>query len=101
MAVRINTAAMTNEELVGLIQSGVETECAYQQLFINLKPIILGEAQMYRSQMIDLTQMTFCRKGISSFGRRFPMAVSKAANSPITTFRRFDADTLAFTAVTH
>lgn len=45
MTERINTAAMTNEELVSLIQSGVETECAYQQLFINLKSIILGEAQ--------------------------------------------------------
>lgn len=46
MAEKINTAAMTNEELVSLIQSGVETECAYQQLLINLKSIILGEAQM-------------------------------------------------------
>ncbi len=45
MAERINTAAMTNEELVSLIQRGVETECAYQQLFIDLKPIIPGEAQ--------------------------------------------------------
>lgn len=53
MAEKIDTAAMTNEELVSLIQSGVEMEDAYQQLFINLKPIILGEAQMYRSQMVD------------------------------------------------
>lgn len=63
MAERINTAAMTNEELVSLIQSGVETEDAYQQLFINLKPIILGEAQMYRSQMIDFDTDDFLQEG--------------------------------------
>lgn len=54
MAERIDTAIMTNEELVSMIQNGVETESAYQQLFINLKPIILGEAQMYRSQMSEI-----------------------------------------------
>ena len=63
MAERINTAAMTNEELVSLIQNGVETECAYQQLFINLKPIILGEAQMYRSQMVDFDTDDFLQEG--------------------------------------
>lgn len=63
MAEKINTAAMTNEELVSLIQRGVETECAYQQLFINLKPIILGEAQMYRSQMIDFDTDDFLQEG--------------------------------------
>ena len=63
MTERINTAAMTNEKLVSLIQSGVETECVYQQLFINLKPIILGEAQMYRSQMIGFDTDDFLQEG--------------------------------------
>ena len=63
MTQRINTAAMTNEELVDQIQRGVETECAYQQLFINLKPIILGKAQMYRSQMINFDTDDFLQEG--------------------------------------
>ncbi len=63
MAERIDTAAMTNEKLVSLIQSGVETENAYQQLFINLKPIIFGEAQMYRSQIIDFDTNDFLQEG--------------------------------------
>ena len=63
MAEKIDTAAMTNEELVSLIQSGVEMEDAYQQLFINLKPIILGEAQMYRSQMVDFDTDDFLQEG--------------------------------------
>lgn len=63
MTERINTAAMPNEELVDLMQSGVETEYAYQQLFINLKPIILGEAQMYCSQMIDFDTDDFLQEG--------------------------------------
>jgi len=63
MAAEINTAVMTNEELVSLIQNGEELECAYQQLFINLKPIILGEAKMYRSQMIDFDTDDFLQEG--------------------------------------
>lgn len=91
MAERINTAAMTNEELVSLIQRGVETECAYQRLFINLKPIILGEAQMYRSQMIDFDTDDFLQEGyilvwkiVSSGGFRG----GKFANYYISAIRR-------------
>lgn len=54
---------MSNEKLVSLIQRGENTECAYQQLFINLKPIILGEAQMYRSQMNDFDTDDFLQEG--------------------------------------
>lgn len=91
MTERINTAAMTNEELVDLIQSGVETECAYQQLFINLQPIILGETQMYRSQMIDFDTDDFLQEGyilvwkIISNGR---FKGGKFANYYISSIRR-------------
>ena len=54
---------LSNEELVCLIQRGQNTECAYQQLFINLKPIILREAQMYRSQMADFDTDDFLQEG--------------------------------------
>lgn len=64
MTKRIVTAAMTNEELVSLIQRGVEKKNAYQQLFINLKPIILGEMLMCHSQIIDFI--------MDVFGRWFP-----------------------------
>lgn len=40
---------LTNEELVGIIQSG--EEAAYEQLFRNLRPVILHEAAMYIDKM--------------------------------------------------
>lgn len=40
---------LTNEELVSIIQSGEET--AYEQLFRNLRPVILHEAAMYIDKM--------------------------------------------------
>ena len=40
---------LTNEELVSIIQSGEES--AYEQLFRNLRPVILHEAAMYIDKM--------------------------------------------------
>lgn len=40
---------LTNEELVNIIQSGDES--AYEQLFYNLRPVMLHEIDMYRNKM--------------------------------------------------
>ena len=40
---------LTNEELVSIIQSG--DEAAYDQLFRNLRPVMLHEAAMYMNKM--------------------------------------------------
>ena len=40
---------LTNEELVGIIQSG--EQAAYEQLFWNLRPVILHETAMYIDKM--------------------------------------------------
>ncbi len=46
---------MTNEELVNLIQADSnDTEAAYGQLFINLRSVILDEAQMYSCLFMSL-----------------------------------------------
>jgi hypothetical protein len=42
-------ANLTNEELVTIIQSG--EEAAYDQLFRNLRPVMLHEIDMYRNKM--------------------------------------------------
>ncbi len=42
-------ANLTNEELVTIIQSG--EEAAYDQLFRNLRPVMLHEIDMYRNRM--------------------------------------------------
>jgi hypothetical protein len=42
-------ANLTNEELVTIIQSG--EEAAYDQLFRNLRPVMLHEIEMYRNKM--------------------------------------------------
>lgn len=59
---RIET--MTNEELASLIQNGSEdTEAAYSQLFINLRPVILGEAQMYKGKLATFDTDDFLQEG--------------------------------------
>ena len=45
----MNYSSYTNEELVGIIQSG--DEAAYEHLFRNMAPIFLHEAEMYRGKM--------------------------------------------------
>ena len=45
------TATYTNEQLVSMIQNGENTDFAYEQLFVNLRPVILSEAKMYQGKM--------------------------------------------------
>ena len=51
----------TNEELVELITSGEEE--AYEQLFRNLAPITLHEAEMYRGKMDTYSMEDFLQEG--------------------------------------
>ena len=55
---------MTNEELASLIQGGSAlSEGAYRQLFTNLRPVILGEAQMYKGKMVTYDTDDFLQEG--------------------------------------
>lgn len=45
----MNYSTCSNEELVSIIQSG--DEAAYDQLFRNLRPVMLHEAGMYMNKM--------------------------------------------------
>lgn len=55
---------MTNEELVSLIQNDdAENGGAYGQLFKNLRPVILGEAQMYKGKMTTYDTDDFLQEG--------------------------------------
>ena len=51
----------SNEELVSIIQSG--DEAAYDQLFRNLAPITLHEAEMYRGKMDTYGTEDFLQEG--------------------------------------
>ncbi len=51
----------TNEELISIIQSG--DEAAYDQLFRNLAPITLHEAEMYRGKMDTYSTEDFLQEG--------------------------------------
>ena len=51
----------TNEELVELIIHGEEE--AYEQLFRNLAPITLHEAEMYRGKMDTYSTEDFLQEG--------------------------------------
>ena len=51
----------TNEELVAIISAGDET--AYGQLFRNLAPITLHEAEMYRGKMDTYSTEDFLQEG--------------------------------------
>ena len=53
--------AYTNEELVTIIQAG--DEAAYEQLFRNLRPITLHEAEMYRGKMETYGSEDFIQEG--------------------------------------
>ena len=57
----MNYSSYTNEELVSIIQSG--DEAAYDQLFRNLAPITLHEAEMYRGKMDTYGTEDFLQKG--------------------------------------
>lgn len=55
---------MTDEELVTMIQSDSPlVEDAYRQLFINLKPTILGEAMIYKGRMVTYDTDDFLQEG--------------------------------------
>ena len=57
----------TNEELVEIIRNennaGREVEAAYEQLFRNLRPITLHEAEMYRGKMDTYSTEDFLQEG--------------------------------------
>lgn len=55
-------SAYSNEELVGII-SKTGDEAAYEQLFRNLRPIILHEAEMYRGKMETYDTEDFLQEG--------------------------------------
>ena len=51
----------TNEELVEMIEGG--SEAAYEQLFRNIAPITLHEAEMYRGKMDTYSTEDFLQEG--------------------------------------
>jgi hypothetical protein len=57
----MNYRTYSNEELVSIIQSG--NEAAYDQLFRNLAPITLHEAEMYRGKMDTYGTEDFLQEG--------------------------------------
>ena len=57
----MNYSAYSNEELVSIIKSG--DEAAYDQLFRNLAPITLHEAEMYRGKMDTYSTEDFLQEG--------------------------------------
>ena len=57
----MNYRTYSNEELVSIIQSG--NEAAYDQLFRNLAPITLHEAEMYRGKMDTYGTEDFLHEG--------------------------------------
>lgn len=62
MTTKIET--MTNEELAAIIQSGSDRSSeAYSQLFLNMKPTILGEAEMYKGRMTTYDTDDFLQEG--------------------------------------
>lgn len=55
---------MTNEALVSLIQNeSPSANNAYEQLFKNLRPTILGEAKMYKGKMVTYDTDDFLQEG--------------------------------------
>ena len=57
----MNYSTYTNEELVSIIAAG--DEAAYEQLFRNLAPITLHEAEMYRGKMDTYSTEDFLQEG--------------------------------------
>ena len=57
------TATCTNEQLVSMIQSGEDATSAYEQLFINLRPVILSEARMYQGKMTTYDREDLIQEG--------------------------------------
>ena len=57
----MNYRELTNEELVSIIANG--DEAAYEQLFRNLHPVILHEAEMYRGKMDTYSTEDFMQEG--------------------------------------
>lgn len=58
----MNYTNMTNEELVSVITESADNG-AYDQLFRNLAPIILHEAEMYRGKMVTYDTEDFLQEG--------------------------------------
>ena len=58
----MNYTNMTNEELVSVITESADNS-AYEQLFRNLAPIILHEAEMYRGKMVTYDTEDFLQEG--------------------------------------
>ena len=57
------TTTYTNEQLVSMIQNGKNTDIAFEQLFINLHPVILGEAKMYEGRMTTYDRDDLIQEG--------------------------------------
>lgn len=57
----MNYSTYTNEELVSIIAAG--DDAAYEQLFRNLAPITLHEAEMYRGKMDTYSTEDFLQEG--------------------------------------
>ena len=55
--------SLTNEELADMVQSGKDTDAALSQLFVNLRPVILGEAKMYQGKMVTYDADDFLQEG--------------------------------------
>ena len=81
----MNYSTYTNEELVSIIQSG--DEAAYDQLFRNLAPITLHEAEMYRGKMDTYGTEDFLQEGTLLHGKSSAEGTSRAGNSAPTSER--------------
>ncbi len=75
----MNYSTYTNEELVSIIAAG--DDAAYEQLFRNLAPITLHEAEMYRGKMDTYSTEDFLQEGNIVAWRSSAGGTSTAANS--------------------
>lgn len=58
----MNYTNLTNEELVNIITETADND-AYDQLFRNIAPITLHEAEMYRGKMVTYDTEDFLQEG--------------------------------------
>lgn len=75
----MNYSTYTNEELVSIIAAG--DEAAYEQLFRNLAPITLHEAEMYRGKMDTYSTEDFLQEGNIVAWEIISRGISRTANS--------------------
>ena len=57
------TTTYTNEQLVSMIRNGEDADTAFEQLFINLRPVILSEAKMYVGKMTTYDREDLIQEG--------------------------------------